>query len=340
MDTEQNIVRGASEARLDSLREEARTTGRVAGRGMAIAAGPIPREAAAMASYYGQPIIKPPVWTWQAGLYLFVGGTAGMSGVIALAALLTRQPPDVVRVAVAVALAGAVLSPCLLVWDLGRPARFLNMLRVFKWRSAMSMGVWTLVTFSTFAGAAFVFVEAAGVLSDAGVPAPLLRSVVFLLVAGTALSGVILATYTGVLLGATAVPAWSAHHKLLPFHFGVVALGSAAATLELLGYRLMPLSAIGLTAAAVETGIGAWIEFTDRGPTARALHEGASGFLLRVAGLLTGPTALVLRLAGLLPLAAACFLAGAIASRYGWIFAGRFSALDPSETIHAQRGRL
>jgi Polysulphide reductase, NrfD len=340
MDTEQNIVRGASEARLDSLREEARMTGRVAGRGMAISAGPIPREAAAMASYYGQPIIKPPVWTWQAGLYLFVGGTAGMSGVIALAALLTRQPPDIVRVAVAVALAGAVLSPFLLVWDLGRPARFLNMLRVFKWRSAMSMGVWTLVTFSTFAGAAFVFVEAAGVLSDAGVPAPLLRSVVFLLIAGTALSGVILATYTGVLLGATAVPAWSAHHKLLPFHFGLVALGSAAATLELLGYRLMPLSAIGLTAAAVETGIGAWIEFNHRGPTARALHQGASGFLLHVAGLLTGPTALTLRLAGLLPLAAACFLAGAIVSRYGWIFAGRFSALDPSETIHAQRGRL
>jgi Polysulphide reductase, NrfD len=339
MDTEQ-IARGASEARLDSLREEAQTTGRVAGRGMAIAAGPIPREAAAMASYYGQPIIKPPVWTWQAGLYLFVGGTAGMSGVIALAALLTRQAPDVVRVAVAVALAGAVLSPCLLIWDLGRPARFLNMLRVFKWRSAMSMGVWTLVTFSTFAGAAFVFVEAAGVLSDTGVPAPLLRSVAFLLVAGTALSGVILATYTGVLLGATAVPAWSAHHKLLPFHFGLVALGSAAATLELLGYRLMPLSAIGLTSAAVETGIGAWIEFNHRGPTARALHQGASGFLLRVAGLLTGPTALTLRLAGLLPLAAACFLAGAIVSRYGWIFAGRFSALDPSETIHAQRGRL
>jgi hypothetical protein len=280
------------------------------------------------------------VWTWQVGLYFFVGGTAGMSGVLALAGLLTRHPAEMIRAALAVALAGAVLSPCLLVWDLGRPARFLNMLRVFKWRSAMSMGVWTLLTFSAFAGAAFVVVEAAGVLAGAGVPAMLLRSAVFVLAAGTALSGVILATYTGVLLGATAVPAWSAHHRLLPFHFGIVALGSAAATLELLGYRLTPLSAIGLGAAAVETGIGAWIEFNRRGPIARALHEGPSGFLLRVAGLLTGPTALILRLAGLLPLAAACFLAGAIASRYGWIYAGRFSALDPSETIHAQRGRL
>src|SRR4051795_176985 len=112
-----------------------------------------------------------------------------MSGVLALATLLTGQPLEIVSSALAVAVAGAVISPCLLVWDLGRPARFLNMLRVFKWRSAMSMGVWTLVTFSTFAGAAFVLVETAGVLSDAGVPAPLLRSVVFLLVAGTAVSG-------------------------------------------------------------------------------------------------------------------------------------------------------
>src|SRR5829696_2304836 len=146
----------AAERRLDELREEAARSGRVADAGIAITGGPIPRDAAALPGYYGQPLVKSPVWTWQVGLYLFVGGTAGMSGAIALAAFVTGQSADLVRAALGVALTGAVMSPVLLIWDLGRPARFLNMLRVFKWRSAMSMGVWTLVLFGSFTAAAFV----------------------------------------------------------------------------------------------------------------------------------------------------------------------------------------
>jgi polysulfide reductase-like protein len=327
----------ASEARLDALRDEARLSGRVAGDGLDIVGGPIPRSAGTAPGYYGQPIVKPPVWTWQVGLYLFVGGTAGMSGVLAFAALLTGQPLDFVRIALAIALAGAVISPGLLIWDLGRPARFLHMLRVFKWRSAMSMGVWTLAAFSIFAGMAFLVVAGFDRPADTGVPLWPLRGAVVVLVAATALLGAVLATYTGVLLGATAIPAWSAHHVLLPFHFGVVGLGSAAAVMELLGFRLTPLNAIGLFAAAVETGIGALIELSRRGPTAPALHEGTAGLLLRAAALLTGPVAFLLRIAGLATIAGACFLAGAIASRYGWIQAGRFSARDPEETIASQQ---
>jgi hypothetical protein len=261
-------------------------------------------------SYYGQPIVKAPVWTWQIGLYLFVGGTAGMSGAIALAGLLSGQSVEFLRAALGVALAGAVVSPVLLIWDLGRPSRFLNMLRVFKCRSAMSMGVWTLVFFSNFAAAAFVLVTVA----------PGFRSLAAVLVAGTALTGVVLATYTGVLLGATVVPLWSAHHTLLPFHFGSVALASAAVALELLGFRLAALSAIALTVAIIETGIGIWLEFT---------REGAPGFLLRAAALLTGPVPLVARLAGWVPAAGICFLLGAVCSRYGWLFAGRGSGRTP-----------
>ena len=153
MPTDRPAERGF-EARLDALREEAGRTGVVTGTGMPIAGGPIPPAATAPVGYYGQPIVKPPVWTWQIGLYFFVGGTAGMSGVIALAGLLTGQPLTFVRAALALAFAGAVISPALLIADLGRPARFLNMLRVFKWRSAMSMGVWTLVAFGGLATAA------------------------------------------------------------------------------------------------------------------------------------------------------------------------------------------
>ncbi len=277
------------------------------------------------------------MWTWQVGLYFFVGGTAGMSGVIALAGLLTGQSIDLVGAALGVALAGAVISPILLIADLGRPTRFLNMLRVFKWRSAMSMGVWTLLLFGGFAASALLLTERSGLLTQLGASPIAQRGFAFILTTLTALFGVVLATYTGVLLGATAIPAWSAHHRLLPFHFGVVALGSAGATLELLGFRMAALNAIGLTVAAVETSVGAWIELRRKDTTARALHIGVAGRLLRTAALMTGPVPLLLRLYGRVPIAAVCLLLGAVLSRYGWLFAGRFSALDPAETIATQR---
>ena len=315
----------ATEDRLEQLREEAGRTGRVAEAAIPIVGGPIPRDAASVPGYYGQPILKPPVWTWQIGLYLFVGGTSGMSGVIAFASLVTGHSHEVVRAALGVAVAGALISPILLIWDLGRPTRFLNMFRVFKWRSAMSIGVWTLTFFGGFAGAAFVLIEVSA-----------LRPVAFALVGGTALSGALLATYTGVLLGATAVPVWSAHHKLLPFHFGIVGLGSAAAVLELLGFRMAALNAIGLTAATVETGVGVWLEFGRQGGRARAIHHGAPGLVLRIAALLTGPVSLVARILGWVPFAAFSFLIGAVSSRYGWVFAGRVSARNPEEVIATQ----
>jgi formate-dependent nitrite reductase membrane component NrfD len=293
----------------------------------------MPRAAAPRSGYYGQPVVKAPVWTWQIGLYFFAGGTSGMSGVIALASLVSGQPADLVRAALGVAVAGAVISPVLLIWDLGRPARFVNMLRVFKWRSAMSVGVWTLVLFSGLAGSAFVLIEARDFLALWGIPATVLRGMAIVFVSGTALSGAVLATYTGVLLGATAVPVWSAHHKLLPFHFGVVGLGSAAAVLELLGFRVAALNAIGLAVAATETVVGGWIELGRGRESARAFRHGTPGHLLRVAALLTGPVALLLRIFSWVPAASVCFLVGAILSRYAWLFAGHASANDPAETI-------
>jgi hypothetical protein len=322
-----------SESRLDTLREEARRTGNVGPAG-GPTVWPIPRPPNAAVGYYGLPVVKPPVWTWQIGLYFFVGGTAGMAGVIALAAFLTGQPNDVVRAALGLAATGAIISPVLLIADLGRPSRFLNMLRVFKWRSPMSMGVWILLLFSSCAVPAFLLAE---FLTSQGAPEGFERALLFLFMLGTALSGPLLATYTGVLLGATAIPAWFAHHRLLPFHFGIVALGSAAAALELLGFRMGVLNAIGLTVAVLETGVGALIEMSRKGATARVLHEGTPGLLLRIAGFGTGPVALIARLFGFRLVAAVCFLIGAIFSRYGWLAAGRASSRDPEATFEAQQ---
>src|SRR5206468_4937407 len=79
-----------------------------------------------------------------------------------------------------------------------------------------------------------------------------LRIAAVLLIFGSAFFGMLLATYTGVLIGATAIPAWFLHRLLLPIHFGTAGLGSAAGLLELLGQRIAPLNALGYYAAAVE----------------------------------------------------------------------------------------
>src|SRR5213075_3272771 len=123
------------------------------------------------------------------------------------------------------------------------------------------------------------------------------------LIFGSAIFGMLLATYTGVLIGATAIPAWFLHHKLLPIHFGTAGLGSAAALLELLGHRIPPLNAIGLFAAAVETVLLIWLSIDKHGVADRAIHEHGSGWLIRTGEVLTGPLALVLRFFGLVPLA-------------------------------------
>ena len=144
-----------SEKRLEDLRDQAWKEGVVPGKGVDVAGGPIPCKP----GYYGQPVVKPPVWTWEIPLYFFLGGTAGMSAVIASGALIFHHV-DLARAAMWVAaIAGAVLSPILLIMDLGRPRLFLNMLRVFKHRSAMSMGAWILSLFGSCAVPGLIALE-------------------------------------------------------------------------------------------------------------------------------------------------------------------------------------
>lgn len=285
------------------------------------------------AGYYGRPIVKPPVWTWEIPTYFFVGGTAGMSAVIALSCVATHGSLELARAALWLAVGGALLSPLLLVLDLGRPTRFLNMLRVLKWRSPMSVGVWTLVLFSTFALAAVLVLEGYFFAPHVGVSFRTASDLLFGFTLFAGATGALLATYTGVLIGMTAVPAWHAHRFTLPFHFGIAGLGAAAALLELFGFRLHALDALGLAVAALETIVGAWIELYRHGAADRALRLGTPGAILRTAGVLSGPLALALRLSGLVPAAAVSFVLGALLSRFGWIMAGRASALDPAAAL-------
>lgn len=261
-----------------------------------------------MPTYRGTPLLKPPVWTWEVPLYFFIGGAAGVSAVIAAAAEFSGPSfADLARDAKWIAFIGALISPLLLISDLGRPARFLNMLRVLKLQSPMSVGVWTLVVFS---GAA------AGSLMPIGVLAPVATIV-------AAATGAILATYTGVLIGATAIPVWARNVDLLPIHFGTSGLAAAVSLLELAGHRTNAMNALGMLAAAVEMLI--IFAMIRRGPPAGALMHGAE--------VLSGPAALVLRVIAIqLPAlrfaAAVVAIAGSLMTRFAWIAAGRSSVHD------------
>ena len=273
-------------------------------------------------SYYRLPVLKPPVWTWEVPAYFFVGGAAGAAAVIGAVGRATGAPADLVRDARWIAAAGGVLAPPLLISDLGRPERFLNMLRVFKLQSPMSVGAWTLVAFSN-AAAASAFADAVGRSNGGRIAARVVADAAGVLAAAT---GMVLSTYTGVLLGATAIPAWSRHVRVLPMHFGASSVGAAASLLELAGHRSRSLNYLAIGAAAVEFAVGLSLERDPAGVPERPDRLAQAGAMM------SGPVPLAIRLIGGRSLrarrvAALATLTGSILTRVGWVEAGRASAL-------------
>jgi formate-dependent nitrite reductase membrane component NrfD len=249
-----------------------------------------------MTSYYDLPLLKPPVWTWEVPTYFFIGGAAGAAAVVAAAAQVANADEKLVRDARWIAAIGANLSTPLLIADLGRPGRFLNMLRVFKPQSPMSVGAWTVAIF--------------GGASTAAVIAPW-KPLRDLFAGVAALSGLAMSTYTGVLLGATANPLWKEHVRMLPAHFAASALGSAVSLLELRGHRDTALNVLGIGASVYETAADIAIE--------EKTH------LLHIAGAPAGPVPFVLRLFGKRKAAAAATLLGSLITRFAWVEAGKKS---------------
>src|SRR5438309_9764026 len=217
-----------SEQKLIEIRREAEQHGEVKGSGVRPRGAPFP-VASPETGYYGIPLLKQPAWTWEIPLYFFVGGAAGAAAVVGAIADCTGADRRLVRDARWIAAAGAVISPALLIADLGRPSRFLNMLRVFKLRSPMSMGAWTLVGFVSGASATAF----AQFMQDRYGPSLPLRVIEN---AGQAVSlafGLPFSNYTGVLIGATAIPVWNESINELPIHFVMSGLSSAVGMLEL-----------------------------------------------------------------------------------------------------------
>jgi hypothetical protein len=301
--------------------------------GERVSGAPFP-QASPENGYYQIPLLKEPPWTWEIPLYFFVGGAAGAAAVIGAIADYTGADRELVRHARWIAAAGSVISPALLISDLGRPERFLAMLRVFKPQSPMSVGVWTLVGFSAgTAAAAF-----AGHLRERygpSLPLCVLEN------AGQAASlafGLPFSNYTGVLIGATTIPAWNRNAGNLPVHFGASGLSAAVGLLELFGHRRSrALQALGLGAAIFEMLEGIRLESRDHAAL-DPLKYGPSGWVTRTGGALAGPLPMALRTVSLMlsqersqslrRWAAWSSIIGSLLTRIGWIYAGHASARD------------
>jgi hypothetical protein len=319
-----------SERRLTSLRREAAQAGMVSGKGVSPEGAPFPH-ASPTTGYYGVPLLKEPQWNPEVPLYFFVGGAAGASAVIANMARWLGNDGELVRSARWMAAGGGALSSALLIKDLGMPSRFLNMLRVFKPQSPMSMGAWTLSTFSSFSGAA-AFANLMRGRMGPSIAISLVENASSLLAAAT---GLVMSSYTGVLIGATVIPVWNENVGTLPLHFAASGLNSAVSLLEVLGHdNSRALNMLGIGASAYEVYEGFELE-TKRNRVNEPLHKGWSGAIVRAGGVLSGPVPLALRFAyavsgnkKLRRAAAWSSIAGSLLTRFGWVHAGRASARD------------
>ncbi|MGD9990648.1 NrfD/PsrC family molybdoenzyme membrane anchor subunit [Pseudonocardia sp.] len=287
-------------------------------------------------SYYGRPILKPPVWKVpDVPAYLYLGGVAGVSASLAALADATGRS-SLRRTGRLAAAVGASASVGFLVHDLGRPERFLNMLRVLKPTSPLSVGSWILAPFGTLAGATAAS-ELTGIAPGLGRIAGV----------GAGVLGPAMTTYTAVLLADTAVPAWHDAHRELPFLFAGSALAAGGAT-ALLARDAGPARRVAVAGAALELAATTVVERRDRF-SAKAFRTGRAGSVLRAARVATAVGGAAAIAGGLVGgrasrvvdgVAALLLNAGSVATRYGVFEAGMVTARDPAYTVVPQRQRL
>jgi hypothetical protein len=284
-------------------------------------------------SYYGRPVIKPHQWTPLIPWYFWVGGMMGAASVQCVAAR-ARGDHELAVVEKRVALAGALISPVLLIADLGVPGRFHMMLRVFKLTSPMSVGTWLLNAF----GAAITASTAAELLGWE-------RTSRALEVVAAAI-GPGVSVYTAVLVANTATPVWHEAYDTLPFLFAASGVGAAGAA----GAAFAPAEQSGPARRAMIAGafavpaVGRLMEHRLGTFIAEPYHRGKAGSFRTAAealslaggviGLLGGTNRIANRVA------AACVAAGGVFERFAVSAAGKQSAKDPKYVVRPQRERV
>lgn len=300
-------------------------------------------------SYYGRPVVKASPWQADIPTYFFAGGLAAGSSLLAAGADLTDRP-TLRRMSRITALGAVGVSLYTLVHDLGRPARALNMLRVMKPTSPMSLGTWSLTAFGPMAGVAAVaelapalehrlprrFRWAARLLGVAGRPAGVAAAAVAPMVG----------TYTGVLIADTATPTWHEGQRELPYVFAA----SAATAAGGLGMIVAPVDEAGPARrmAAIGAAVDLAAEYrmeASMGVVSETLKEGTPGRLMKASKILTAAGAVVGLVLGRRSRVAAvasgtALVAGSVCTKFGIFQAGQASAQDPKYTVIPQRERM
>ena len=284
-------------------------------------------------TYYERPLLKEPVWIWSVPAYFYVGGVAGAASTLAAAARAANRKGELsrlVRRASLIGAGGSVVGTGLLVHDLGRPGRFLNMLRVFRPSSPMSVGSWMLAGYAPLSAGAVVLPGGLGAAAGAGAAAV----------------GLPFAGYTAVLVANTAVPVWQATRRSLPPLFVASGMAGAASLLDLL-----PLTAaeqrvvrrygiIGkLAELAAAEAVRHEAEVVPQ--VGKSMKEGVAGKLWRLSQLATGASLLLSILPGgsrrRRATAGVLGTAGSLGVKVAIFRAGKASARDPRATFHQQR---
>ncbi len=285
-------------------------------------------------SYYGRSILKAPVWKQpDVPLYLYLGGLAGASAVLAEGAAASNRPA-LQRVARVSAAGGAALGTVALIHDLGRPERFLNMLRVFKPTSPLSVGSWILTPFAAFSSAALA--------SDVTGLAPRIGRLAGV---GAAALGPALATYTAALICNTAVPAWHEGYREMPFLFAGSGAAAAAgiAMIATPVDEAAPARRLALMGTAVEVAAGEQMQ-RRLGMVAEPYQQGRPGRFLNAAKALSVAAAAGTLLGGrsraVSALAGLAYTGASVLTRFAVFQAGLASAKDPKYTVVPQRERV
>lgn len=303
----------------------------------------LPEPAADDPTYYGRPLLKAPVWKlYYIPTYYYVGGLAGASLALGAAAQFdgSAELNRMIRRCHWIGIAGSTIGAVLLIADLGRPARFLYMLRVFRPTSAMNLGAWVLAVAPSAAVTAGLFARSElGGLRFLGEAAGYTAG----------LFGLALATYTGVLVAESAVPFWQHSRRVLPVLFGASAAASAGSLFDLLFTQ--PRAAritrtFGITGRVAEIAAARWLEHDLKAlpQVARPLESGWTEAMWRGAELLTAASLLCSLLPGrsrrTRVAAGVLGSVGSLLMRYAIHQCGVRSARDPRASFHPQRARL
>ena len=304
-------------------------------------------------AYRDVPILKKPVWNHEIAAYFFLGGVSAGSALIGSFAEIFggERQKRLAHAAHYVSFATFLPCPALLIDDLGMPSRFLHMLRVFKPSSPMNLGAWTFAAHG--AGATLTVMRMLAAEGKLPIAGGLLQVVPERLLALLGVpSSLLLAGYSGVLLGTTAIPVWH-DSPLLGGLFTASAFSTGAAAVSLAHLAISDekheaLTPIATASGAAELALLAGYLATS-GRAARPYREGTPGKLMlgAVGVMLLAGALRVVSLAvpskSKMPLQAAssfAALAGGALLRWAVVKAGRPSAVDREGTLHSMSGEI